>query len=245
MSAESAGGLESRLRETAALLAVARVASATTDFGEALRLICRELARLTGAETVVVLRPAGGGRGAPAGRGLPRPQERPRGARHRPPHRRRAAGLRRGLPERAGDLERRPPERPALRDPPLPSLPAPVGSRDPALHRRAGGGRLLPGVVDRAPPLRGRGAGHAAGHRRAGGRAASQRAAARGAQPAGHAPAHPGPAQPARVLARSSPTRCWPASRTRRWSSCRCPRWRCGCWTRRPSASRSARWPVA
>jgi GAF domain-containing protein/CheY-like chemotaxis protein len=52
MSRESAGGLESRLRETAALLAVARVASATTDFGEALRLICRELARLTGAETV-------------------------------------------------------------------------------------------------------------------------------------------------------------------------------------------------
>ena len=52
MSAESAGGLESRLRETAALLAVARVASATTDFAEALRLICRELARLTGAETV-------------------------------------------------------------------------------------------------------------------------------------------------------------------------------------------------
>jgi PAS domain S-box-containing protein len=45
-------GLESRLRETAALLAVARVASATTDFVEALRLICRELARLTGAETV-------------------------------------------------------------------------------------------------------------------------------------------------------------------------------------------------
>ena len=45
-------GLESRLRETAALLAVARVASATTDFDEALRLICRELARLTGAETV-------------------------------------------------------------------------------------------------------------------------------------------------------------------------------------------------
>jgi GAF domain-containing protein/anti-sigma regulatory factor (Ser/Thr protein kinase) len=45
-------GLESRLRETAALLAVARVASATTDFDEAFRLICRELARLTGAETV-------------------------------------------------------------------------------------------------------------------------------------------------------------------------------------------------
>jgi len=49
---ESASGLESRLRETAALLAVARVASTTTDFGEALRLICRELAHLTGAETV-------------------------------------------------------------------------------------------------------------------------------------------------------------------------------------------------
>jgi signal transduction histidine kinase/transcriptional regulator with GAF, ATPase, and Fis domain/ActR/RegA family two-component response regulator len=45
-------GLESRLRETAALLSVARVASSTTDFLEALRLICRELARLTGAETV-------------------------------------------------------------------------------------------------------------------------------------------------------------------------------------------------
>jgi GAF domain-containing protein/ActR/RegA family two-component response regulator/two-component sensor histidine kinase len=44
--------LESRLRETAALLSVARVASSTTDFREALRLICRELAQLTGAETV-------------------------------------------------------------------------------------------------------------------------------------------------------------------------------------------------
>jgi PAS domain S-box-containing protein len=52
MSGDGAGGLESRLRDTAALLAVARVASATTDFGEALRLICRELARLTGADTV-------------------------------------------------------------------------------------------------------------------------------------------------------------------------------------------------
>jgi signal transduction histidine kinase/signal transduction protein with GAF and PtsI domain/CheY-like chemotaxis protein len=48
----SATALESRLRETAALLAVARVASSTSEFGEALRLICRELARLTGAETV-------------------------------------------------------------------------------------------------------------------------------------------------------------------------------------------------
>ncbi|HEX7788172.1 MAG TPA: GAF domain-containing protein, partial [Methylomirabilota bacterium] len=52
MSADGVTGLESRLRETAALLAVARVASATTDFSEALRLICRELAKLTGAETV-------------------------------------------------------------------------------------------------------------------------------------------------------------------------------------------------
>jgi len=52
MSADGVRGLESRLRETAALLAVARVASATTDFDEALRLICRELAKLTGAETV-------------------------------------------------------------------------------------------------------------------------------------------------------------------------------------------------
>ena len=52
MSADGVRGLESRLRETAALLAVARVASATTDFSEALRLISRELAKLTGAETV-------------------------------------------------------------------------------------------------------------------------------------------------------------------------------------------------
>src|SRR5258705_487398 len=53
--------LESRLRETAALLSVARVASATTDFREALRLICRELAQLTGGESVAayVGQPAG------------------------------------------------------------------------------------------------------------------------------------------------------------------------------------------
>jgi signal transduction histidine kinase/transcriptional regulator with GAF, ATPase, and Fis domain/ActR/RegA family two-component response regulator len=49
---EGDDALESRLRETAALLSVARVAGSTTDFREALRLICRELARLTGAETV-------------------------------------------------------------------------------------------------------------------------------------------------------------------------------------------------
>ncbi|MGH7398301.1 MAG: GAF domain-containing protein, partial [Candidatus Rokuibacteriota bacterium] len=50
--ASSEGALEARLRETAALLAVARVAGSTTELGEALRLISRELARLTGAETV-------------------------------------------------------------------------------------------------------------------------------------------------------------------------------------------------
>src|SRR5205809_170974 len=44
--------LEARLRETTGLLAVARVVSSTTDLPEALRLICRELGRLTGAETV-------------------------------------------------------------------------------------------------------------------------------------------------------------------------------------------------
>src|SRR5207244_13195447 len=43
--------LEARLRETTGLLAVARVVSSTTDLPEALRLICRELGRLTGAET--------------------------------------------------------------------------------------------------------------------------------------------------------------------------------------------------
>ena len=54
--------LESRLRETAALLSVARVASSTTDFREALRLICRELGQLTGAETVAAyVRQAAGG----------------------------------------------------------------------------------------------------------------------------------------------------------------------------------------
>jgi PAS domain S-box-containing protein len=55
------GELETRLRETAALLAVARVVGTTTDLSEAFRLICRELARLTGAETVAayVVDPAG------------------------------------------------------------------------------------------------------------------------------------------------------------------------------------------
>jgi signal transduction histidine kinase/DNA-binding response OmpR family regulator/HPt (histidine-containing phosphotransfer) domain-containing protein/putative methionine-R-sulfoxide reductase with GAF domain len=46
------GALETRLGETAALLAIARVVGETLDLPEALRRICRELARLTGAETV-------------------------------------------------------------------------------------------------------------------------------------------------------------------------------------------------
>ncbi|HVQ74481.1 MAG TPA: response regulator, partial [Candidatus Binatia bacterium] len=48
----SQSALEARLRETSALLAVARVVGGTADVPEALRLICRELARLTAADTV-------------------------------------------------------------------------------------------------------------------------------------------------------------------------------------------------
>jgi GAF domain-containing protein len=44
--------LNARLRETAGLLAVARVVGTTTDLTRALRLICRELGALTGADTV-------------------------------------------------------------------------------------------------------------------------------------------------------------------------------------------------
>src|SRR5215470_9413955 len=44
--------LEARLREATGLLAVARVVGSVTDLGEGLRLICHELGRLTGAETV-------------------------------------------------------------------------------------------------------------------------------------------------------------------------------------------------
>src|SRR5215813_1588386 len=44
--------LEARLREATGLLAVARVVGSATDLGEGLRLICHELGRLTGAETV-------------------------------------------------------------------------------------------------------------------------------------------------------------------------------------------------
>ncbi|PYM63343.1 MAG: hypothetical protein DMD79_08840, partial [Candidatus Rokuibacteriota bacterium] len=44
--------LEGQLAETAALLEIARVVGGTTDLSEALRRICRELARLTGADTV-------------------------------------------------------------------------------------------------------------------------------------------------------------------------------------------------
>jgi signal transduction histidine kinase/CheY-like chemotaxis protein/HPt (histidine-containing phosphotransfer) domain-containing protein len=48
------GALESRLAETAALLAIAKVVGGTLDLPEALRRICRELAHLTGAGTVAV-----------------------------------------------------------------------------------------------------------------------------------------------------------------------------------------------
>jgi PAS domain S-box-containing protein len=44
--------LSARLRESAALVAIARVVGGTPDLSEALRLISRELARLTGADTV-------------------------------------------------------------------------------------------------------------------------------------------------------------------------------------------------
>ena len=43
--------LEARLRETTGLLGVARVVGSATDLPEGLRLICHELARLTGADT--------------------------------------------------------------------------------------------------------------------------------------------------------------------------------------------------
>ena len=43
--------LEARLRETSGLLGVARVVGSATDLPEGLRLICHELARLTGADT--------------------------------------------------------------------------------------------------------------------------------------------------------------------------------------------------
>src|ERR1051326_1896172 len=43
---------ESELREASSLLAIARVIGGTTDLVEGFRLVCRELATLTGAETV-------------------------------------------------------------------------------------------------------------------------------------------------------------------------------------------------
>jgi GAF domain-containing protein len=48
--------LATRVREMAALIAVADVVGATTDPAEALRRICRELGRLTGADTVAAYR---------------------------------------------------------------------------------------------------------------------------------------------------------------------------------------------
>lgn len=51
---ESPRELADRLRETEALLAIASAISSTRDFQEALRRVCRELARLIGAETASV-----------------------------------------------------------------------------------------------------------------------------------------------------------------------------------------------
>jgi len=45
-------GLEVRLREATGLLSVSRIVSSVTDLAEGLRLICHEIVRLTGAETV-------------------------------------------------------------------------------------------------------------------------------------------------------------------------------------------------
>ncbi len=50
--AASRAEAEARAREMAALVAVSGILGATTDLTAALRLICRELARLTGADTV-------------------------------------------------------------------------------------------------------------------------------------------------------------------------------------------------
>jgi len=51
-SAGDGQALEVRLRETTGLLGVARVVGSATDLPEGLRLICHELGRLTGADTV-------------------------------------------------------------------------------------------------------------------------------------------------------------------------------------------------
>ncbi len=50
--AANRAALAARLRESAGLLAIARILGTTTDLTEALRLICRQLAALTGADTV-------------------------------------------------------------------------------------------------------------------------------------------------------------------------------------------------
>jgi signal transduction histidine kinase/CheY-like chemotaxis protein/HPt (histidine-containing phosphotransfer) domain-containing protein len=52
--------LERRLREAAALLEIAKVLGGVTDLREALRLICRQLARLTSADTVAAYVTDGG-----------------------------------------------------------------------------------------------------------------------------------------------------------------------------------------
>jgi GAF domain-containing protein/CheY-like chemotaxis protein len=66
--------LESRLRETAALLEIARVIGDTPDLQEALRRICRELTRLMGADTGVayLVDPTGSALRAVAGYHVPK-----------------------------------------------------------------------------------------------------------------------------------------------------------------------------
>ncbi|OGK82732.1 MAG: hypothetical protein A2X52_22415 [Candidatus Rokubacteria bacterium GWC2_70_16] len=67
--AEGEAALQARLREMSALLAISRVVGGAVDLPEGLRLVCREVARLTGAQTVAahvldaggaVLRPVAG-----------------------------------------------------------------------------------------------------------------------------------------------------------------------------------------
>lgn len=58
-TAQLAGAGADRLREAEALLAVSTTVNSTLDVPEALRLICRELARLLGADTAAAYRHAG------------------------------------------------------------------------------------------------------------------------------------------------------------------------------------------
>lgn len=58
-TAQLVGAGADRLREAEALLAVSTTVNSTLDVPEALRLICRELARLLGADTAAAYRHAG------------------------------------------------------------------------------------------------------------------------------------------------------------------------------------------